>query len=433
MNPAASILDRTAQAEQRRLTNYFALIFVVGGVGCVIASLFDSDSGLFTSWDNYGTAITSVLYFVSGLLIYLRPQWLNGAVLLSAIPTAIYEQGVMAVAVHQPSAASLYSAASSGPFFPMFYLVLFIMLPRGASALSWVHCAVFYLQFLLNSTLWADPLASPERHQATHFLVELMMSHPVYIVALNYIVRLRERLYATQEAAFKNKEGAIGMLSHEIRNQLQTMVGAIELLDLRLVDAPARRSLARLQEATTQLQTYLCDINELTTLEDPTLRIEKTRFELQPLLDEICSEWLPQAQAKGLSLTLEAPTGSGPPLLIESDKVRLRQIVSNLLSNAIKYTAAGGVSVALGAAPSPGEVTIAVSDSGIGIEAKYFDRICEPHVRLENAKSYCAAGSGLGLTIVERLVSSLGGALAWESQVDRGSRFVVTLPGLVGR
>lgn len=432
MDTAQSAVDQSAQAEQRKLETFFSRALIIGGAGSGIASLVDSSSGLFTPWDNYLTAIISFLCFASGLMIYLRPKWLTAAVLLPMIPTAIYQHGVMFLAIHDPSAASLYSAASSGPFFPLIYIVLFIMLPKGASTLSWIHCAGFYVQFILNAIWFPEPLPSPGLIEAKHLLVEGMMAYPIYIFALNYIVKLRERLHATQQEVFKHKEGFLAMLSHEIRNQLQTMVGAVDLLDLKLKDPAERRSVARLQKATAQLQTYLSDINELTTLEDPALKIGKSQFNLTQVLEDIRDEWLPQAQDQGLQLAVH--TQNGQPLFIDTDEARFRQIVSNLISNALKYTEAGDVTIAARrCAESPDCVTVEVIDTGIGIEEKFLDRIFLPHVRLENPTGSRTKGSGLGLTIVARLVASLGGSVQVESRLNQGTKFQITVPGLVGQ
>ena len=435
MGVASSRLDLLAQAEHGKLAKFFSRTFVIGGIASGIASYFDSSSGLFTSWDNYFTAITSTLYVISGLVIFLRPRWLVGAVLLSIIPSAIYQHGVMFLAVHHPNAASLYSAASAGPFFPLTFIVLFIALPRGASTLSWIHCAGFYVQFFLNATLFSESLPPPGRFEAEHLLVEAMMAYPIYILALNYIVKLRERLHVAQEEVFKHKESFLGMLSHEIRNQMQTMVGALELLDFKLKDPAERRSVHRLQSATTQLQTYLSDINELTKLENPTLSIEMKPFNLTQLLDDINDEWLPHATHQGLQLTTNAPgTWGGQPLLVDTDEARLRQVISNLVSNAIKYTETGSVTIsAKSCIEAPGYFKVEVIDTGIGIDEKHIDRIFLPHVRLENAEGRHTEGSGLGLAIVKRLVASLGGSLRVESNLHNGSTFQVTVPGLVGQ
>ena len=434
MSAPTSAADQLAQNEQAKLAKFFSATFIAGGIACGAASLFDSSSGLFTVWDNYFTALTSVLYVVSGLIILLRPKWLTAAVLLSIIPSAIYQHGVMYLAVHQPSAASLYSAASSGPFFPLVFIVLFIALPRGAATLSWLHCAGFYVQFLLNATCLRAPAPPlPGQIEAEHLLVEAMMAYPVYIIALNYIVKLRARLNLAQEEVFKHKENFLGMLSHEIRNQLQTMVSAIDLLGLKLKGAAEQRTVVRLQVAASQLQTYLNDMNELTMLEDPSLRIDKSQFDLAQVLDDLREEWSSQAANQGLQLNVNVKrTGDGRSLLLFTDKARLRQIISNLLSNALKYTETGSVSIlASASAESPGSVTVSVVDTGIGIDEGSLDKIFLPNIRLENAMSRNASGSGLGLPIVERLVLSLGGSVRVESQLNKGTKFQVEVPGLV--
>ena len=420
MPNARTSFDATLRSEQRKLERICAWVFVIGGVLTAIASIVDSQSGLFTAWDNYGTAITSPVYVVSGLLMFWRPQWLFGAVLLSMIPSAIYQQGVMAMAVHVPGAASLYSAMSSGPYLPLFYVATFISLPRGAATFCWAHCAGYYVQFLLNHTLWADPNPAPERQQAEHLLIEVMASHPVYIIALNYIVTLRERLYATRQELFQNKESLLSMVSHEIRNQLQTMLGAIEILGLRSKSAEEQRAVTRLDKAATQLQTYLADMNELTRLEDPAFRVDKQRFDLQQLLRDVHDEWHAIAEQRRLTLQLDAP-----PLEVVSDEARVRQIVSNLVSNALKYTPTG--TIALSAHRDETGVVITVTDTGIGIDSQHLARIFEPRVRLENARAYCDEGSGLGLTIARRLATSLGGTLHVESSLGHGSRFILSI------
>lgn len=421
MAVASPIVDQSAQTEQRKNEKLFSVIFIAGGVGSLIASLFDGSDGLFTTWDIYLTPIISILYLVSGVIIYLRPRWLSGAVLLSVIPTMIYQQGVMFMAVHHPSTASLYSAASSGPFFPLLYIGLFIILPKGATTLGWIHCGAFYLQFLFN---WLSGNSTTVSIEGEHLLVEIMMAHPTYIIALSYIVRLRERLHATQQESFQSKEQFLSMLSHEIRNQLQTMVGAIEHLDLKLREPGERRSVARLHKAASQLQTYLSDLGELTQLENPALRVKYARFDLSQLLGEIREEWLPIATGKGLQLTLSCDDG----LMIESDEARLHQIVSNLVSNALKYTETGSVTLAARINPA-NSLLLEVRDTGIGIEEKYLGKIFHPYIRLNNPKTPNEQGSGLGLTIVERLIASLNGTLRVESQINQGTKFEITLPG----
>ncbi|MFZ3017579.1 MAG: HAMP domain-containing sensor histidine kinase [Gallionella sp.] len=435
MKRNSSAVEHSAQADQKKMETLFSRVMIAIGIGTTVTGLFERDSQLLTVWDSYMVPLTSAIYFVSGMIIHFRRQWLMGALLLSLIPTIIYEQGVMFVAVHYPSEVSYYAAAASGAFFPLLYLVIFITFPKNAAKWSLINCAGFYIQFLVNATLLSNPSPSPERIGAEHILLQAMMAHPIYILALSYIVKLRERLHATQQEAFHQKEDFLAMLSHEIRNLLQTMVGAIELLNLRLREPAEKRSVVRLQKAATQLQTYLSDINELTRLEDPALKVKKHQFDLAQLLADIRDEWQPKSEELGLKLAVNIQGGeNGAPLLIDTDEARLNQIISNLVSNSLKYTKEGSVTVTASASTeSPDCVTLEVSDTGIGIEEKYLEKIFQPYVRLENAKRFCSEGSGLGLAIVERLTASIGGSLQVESQLGQGTRFLITVPGLTNR
>lgn len=108
-------------------------------------------------------------------------------------------------------------------------------------------------------------------------------------------------------------------------------------------------------------------------------------------------------------------------MVLVSDEIRLRQIISNRVSNALKYTETGRVTLAASVAiDAPGFATLKVADTGVGIDEKFLERIFLPHVRLENTASSRSEGSGLGPTIVERLVASRGGSLKVESQLKRG-------------
>lgn len=417
-------LDASEQAARWRFEKLFAAVLVTIGVTTTATGIFDSGDGLFTAWDDWMVPATSLCYLVSGVLIFLRPRWAMPAVWLSVLPTMIYQQGVMFVAVHQPSLASYYSASSSGPWFPLIYVVMFIVMTRGAALGGWIHCAGFVLQFLLNVTVLAGA-PSPERLQAEHALAAVMLSHPVYVLALSYIVGLRERLYQTHQEAFKQKEDFLAMLSHEIRNLMQTMVNAIDLLSLKMKDPVAQRTLDRLHTVAGQLQTYLVDVNELTKLEDPALRLATARFDLIPLLKDIRDEWEAQAAAQGLVFELHG-VDAAHDLIVETDALRLRQILVNLVSNAVKYTVRGSVVLAL--ERDDDEIRLAVVDTGIGMDAQQVDRIFQPYVRLQNAKEIRVAGSGLGLAIVARLAASLGIRLKVTSTLGEGSSFQVMIP-----
>lgn len=421
------------QQVQHRTSLLFVWVFLGIGVGGALSGLMDYASGLATIWDQYLLTLTTVAYLSSAAILYWQRDRVWLAVVISLVPTTIYQVGTAYIAIHSPDPASYYSLASGGAFFAIVYVGLYIILTKGATLLSCLHCAGFFLLFLANNTFLDTPSPSPERLGAEHMLLSIMFSHPIYILALRYIVQLRERLFETQREAFENKAGFLAMLSHEIRNLLQTMVSTIDMLDLRLKEPAERKSVARLQTAAMQLQTYLSDVSELTKLENPALSVETEPTDIPELLLDIQEEWLSKAEARGLKLDLLIDPAIAPGFEVATDKGRLRQIMVNLVSNALKYTVEGGV--AIHARPATGEmagISLEVTDTGVGIEARFLEKIFEPYIRLENSQIGRSEGSGLGLTIVARLVASIGGKIGVDSQPGQGTRFRVELPAKAG-
>jgi signal transduction histidine kinase len=136
-------------------------------------------------------------------------------------------------------------------------------------------------------------------------------------------------------------------------------------------------------------------------------------------------EWVrPTASARGLRLTL-GPLEKG--VLVETDATRLRQIIVNLLTNAVRFTEEGGVEISV--TRERNRVWIHVSDTGIGISPDHLTSIFEPFWQVDPEDAATRTrGSGLGLSIVQRLCARLGGGVTVESELGRGSRFSVWIP-----
>lgn len=414
---------------QQRTSLLFVWVFLGIGVGGALSALLDYSSGLATIWDQYLLTITTITYLCSAAILYKWRDRVWLAVVISLIPTTIYQVGTVFIAIHSPDPTSYYSLASGGAFFAIVYVGLYIIMTKGATLLSCLHCAGFFLLFLANNTFLDTPSPSPERLGAEHLLLSIMFSHPIYILALRYIVQLRERLFETQREAFENKAGFLAMLSHEIRNLLQTMVSTIDLLEIRLKEPAERKAVIRLQTAATQLQTYLSDVGELTKLENPALSIQTERTNIEELLQDIRDEWLSKAETRELKLDVLIDPAIAPEYEIATDRGRLRQIMTNLVSNALKYTVEGKVVIrARLSTDEMSGITLEVADTGVGIDPRFLEKIFEPYIRLENPQIGRSEGSGLGLTIVARLVASIGGKIRVDSQPGQGTRFQVDLP-----
>jgi two-component system sensor histidine kinase SenX3 len=147
------------------------------------------------------------------------------------------------------------------------------------------------------------------------------------------------------------------------------------------------------------------------------------RVDLEPLLLEAFDVGARLGQAAGVTVRIEAAA----PAPVRGDAAALRRALGNLVENAVKYTPRGG-KVELGLTADDGAAVVTVSDTGIGIEPADAERIFEPFVRLDAARSRDTGGAGLGLAIARSIVAAHRGTLSVESRPGSGSRFTIRLP-----
>mgnify|MGYP000193291014 CR=1 FL=1 len=414
-----------ASPESRQDARHYGWVFFALSLSNGLLGYLDAQDNLTTRWDDWSFPLIMGLYFVASVVVTVRPRWIEPTFLMALFPTTIYQVGIVYLSIHGADAASYYSAASGTSYFPFLYVGLFIVSARRATLYSTLHFGAFCLLAVYNWISLHGIPVTPLRTQSEHLFNAILLSHPIYILALRYIVRLRERLHATQQTIFENKATFLSMLSHEIRNQLQTIVIAIDLLDMRLRKPENRKSLRRLHASTEQLQVYLRDVNELTKLENPSLMFEYEPFSPHELLLDIGDEWTARAEAKGIELLVASPPGPQAGANFSSDRARLRQIVSNLLSNALKFTRFGRVDVRL--STIVGGVRLEVRDTGIGIPEDAQARIFQPFTQADNSDTRRHGGTGLGLSITKRLAQLMGGTVGVVSRPGTGSTFWLTV------
>ncbi len=187
-----------------------------------------------------------------------------------------------------------------------------------------------------------------------------------------------------------------------------------------LIDRAARR-MARLQE-------LLRDLLALGALKDRLPHHKKSELNLGELVRRVAEISRPEAEARGVTVTLSLPE---TPLSFRTTEEDIYRLVGNLLENAIKYTPQGG-SVSLEVRGGESHTSIVVSDTGIGISPEAMPHIFEEFYRATNVKELGTEGTGLGLSLVKRIVDLYQGQIRVESKPGRGSVFTVTLPGETG-
>lgn len=221
-------------------------------------------------------------------------------------------------------------------------------------------------------------------------------------------------------------------VSHELRTPLNSIMGFTELVLDKTAELPARRrrNLESVQRNAKNLMELINDLLDLSKIEAGRLTITPERFTVDELVDDCLRVLRPLAEQK--SVALVADVEAELPEL-QTDRGKLRQILLNLLSNAVKFTDDGEVRLHAGSAADPGadgEVSLTVSDTGIGIAAEELPRVFDKFHQVDGSSSRQRGGTGLGLAISKDLAGSLGGGLVVQSQLGEGSRFTLTLPAV---
>lgn len=233
---------------------------------------------------------------------------------------------------------------------------------------------------------------------------------------------------ATSRTALEEKLMFIAIGSHDLRTPLQTILSTVDLMTIRAVgvdlDPMLDESLSKLRIACRHVEGIARDLGEFVRDSEGYGREATRAIHLSQLLLDNHDLYYELTVAKGISLTLQENHLHD---YIEIEENSLRRILSNLVSNAIKYTRDGGVKITSRNLDDQ-TLEIRVEDTGIGIPDDQLAQIAKPFYRGAAGRSATKDGLGLGLSIVDRFVSFMGGRLVVESAPGQGSAFTVQLP-----
>jgi GAF domain-containing protein/CheY-like chemotaxis protein len=234
------------------------------------------------------------------------------------------------------------------------------------------------------------------------------------------------------EVASQHKSQFLANMSHELRTPLNAVIGVTEMLledarDLKREDEV--EPLDRVLRAARHLLALINDILDLSKIEAGRMELHLESFPLAPLIEDVAKTIEPLASKNGNRILVDCGADIGT---IHADQIRFRQALLNLASNANKFTENGTVTIKARDEPiGRGWITVAVTDSGIGMSVEQMGRLFQEFSQADSSTTRKYGGTGLGLAISRHFCRMMDGDITVESAPGKGSTFTVRLPRIV--
>ena len=235
----------------------------------------------------------------------------------------------------------------------------------------------------------------------------------------NLIGQLQQAV-AQNEALIASRKKAVHTITHELRTPLTAIIGYTALMEKGNDTDKKERYVRNIRQSSDRMREMLNTLLSFFRLDNGKEQPNISPYRISAITHILETEFMPIAMNKGLALNVTNRTNA----VVLTDKERILQIGNNLLSNAIKFTENGGVSLTTDY--DNGVLKLIVEDTGTGMTEEEQQRVFGAFERLANAAA--KDGFGLGLSIVQRIVSMLGGTIRLESEKGKGSRFTVGIP-----
>lgn len=336
-----------------------------------------------------------------------------------AQPISVQNREVGYLAV--PIGASLLAIFRENNFVgSMLRMVLIASVVSGSIALLVGLLIARYLtRPLLALTQAAQHLASGARHEplrvpAEAELAELATAFNTMAANLDRQEMLRRQLVAD--------------IAHELRTPLSVLRLQIEALEDGITQSTPE-TLGSLNQEVSLLSRLIDDLRLLSLADAGQLSLAREALPVPHTVHQAAAAVAPRARQQGLDLRIEDTSAhDGSPALVWADPQRLAQILGNLLENALRYTPQGGTIILRSATLPDQRVLFEVADNGPGIASADLPHLFDRFYRTSRARDRESGGSGLGLSIVQRLVDAHGGSVTVDSTVGQGTTFRVVLP-----
>ena len=257
---------------------------------------------------------------------------------------------------------------------------------------------------------------------ASYFIIHRNVSRIIiYRKEMARLIEKEKRINKEKSELLNDREKMMLTVSHDLRAPLTVVKGYAEMLADEKKKINRQKYVNTILESSEQMLSLLNTLLSYYRLDTGKEQPENAPFKLKTLVDILDSEFGPLAESKGLTFV---GGHHGDDVVVLGDRKRIIQIANNLLSNAIKFTSDGYVILQVDY--MDGNLTISVSDSGIGMSEEQIKRIYQPFERFGDTSAQ--EGFGLGLPITLGLVNLLGGTIDVRSDIGKGCIFTVRLP-----
>jgi len=233
---------------------------------------------------------------------------------------------------------------------------------------------------------------------------------------------------ASAEAANEAKSKFLAIMSHEIRNPLNAVVGMTRMLNDAGITGPNSKLIENIKTSSDHLLMIINDVLDFSKIESGEMLLEETSFNIQDVISRVFNSNVFIAKEKNIELKYNIDSRINN--FHQGDPLRLQQVLSNLVSNAIKFTNEGEITIRCAFEKEPGQysrVRFEVQDTGIGISAENQEKVFESFKQENSTISRTHGGSGLGLAISKQIVELMGGKLKLESTKNIGSKFYFSI------
>jgi len=280
-----------------------------------------------------------------------------------------------------------------------------------------------------GSLLLFDDFWSTNREVGSGLLLGVIVL-PIFYQGLLRRLRQMSQLeveLAESRLADKAKDQFLATMSHEIRTPMNGVLGMAHALGDTRLDPEQRDHLHIITRSVESLLHIINDILDYSKITSNRLSLESVPFDLHLLLEDVQSLLDSTAAAKNVDLVFDYPADAHRHFL--GDPTRIRQVAFNLVGNAIKFTEHGRVRINCAVSPEQGRpnIQLAIEDTGIGIPDERLSAIFDQFEQADNSTTRQYGGTGLGLAISRKLARMMGGDIAVESKVGKGSVFTVDL------